>query len=94
MLWTQFVTSSQIIKFVLETTKTLVFKKQEVNSLPSKTKAIITHYEEQSNSSAIIWIEFSAPKDNGHVEGTYVTLIKKNDIKLLEYYGLHNVQTS
>lgn len=94
MLWTQFVTSSQIIKFVLQTTKTLVFKRQVVNYLPSKTKAIITHYSEQSNTSAIIWIEFSAPKHNGFVEGTYIALIKKDEIQLLESYGLHNIQSS
>lgn len=94
MQWIKYISPSQIFQFVLKTTNVLEFK-QIVETPPVlNTKVIITHFEEQSNNNAIIWIEFSVPKDNSIVIGTYIASIKKDDIQLIEYYGLHYIQSS
>lgn len=91
MQWSNLITPRQLLDFALKTTELTSFEKTEAVPLSSKTKVIITHFELKNNTSYEIWLEFSIPKGDGIVEGTYVALLSDNDIKLVEVYGLHYV---
>lgn len=88
--WVEIINPVELKKLILETTKVTNFNVEvSQGCVVQPTKFNITHFEPKHNSSYELWLEFTSPKEDGYVIGTYVAILSLDgSIKVIESYGV------
>lgn len=90
--WTKFLNPVQLLRRVLEDTRTADFRKVPTDrSLTTQSKLTITKMTVVPGDKGFLiefWAEFAVPKDNGLAVGTYVYVLQNREtLELKESYG-------
>lgn len=89
--WSEFLDKSQLMRAVLEYARDAEYMVLHQSEIPSQQiKLTITKFTIKQPPEFEIWVEFTAPRDQGVVIGTHVvTLLFNGEIELKETYGTH-----
>ena len=87
--WADILDRNLLIKQVLEDSRDTEYPKLH-SSVEKKMAFSVTKFEVANGLAFEVWIEFSAPKENGIVIGTHVYELKLDgELNLLKSYGTH-----
>ena len=85
--WTEILDKNLLIKAVLEITRDSDFTVLTSENVPAKKFEFTITKFAMADQGFDLWVEFSVPKQEGMVIGTYVFQLGHNDLQLKESYG-------
>lgn len=92
--WTNLLDKVQLLRITLEYTRNIEFTKKAQEEIPKRTTQLSITKFTPTDTGFCLWIEFSTPKEDGVVTGTYICeLMPNGELVLKQSFGTHFVPT-